>query len=78
MFASGGVLIVKPRRALSSNVEYVEPMIRVRVKFTSGRLVYTDKGVFHYGELEMPRQKERFVSRLPYTPGVDPRKAARS
>lgn len=75
MFAAGGSLVVKQTLA---NVARQDPMIRVRVKFTSGRLVHTDKGVFHYGELEVPRQKERFVSRLPYTPGVDPRKAARS
>lgn len=68
MFAAGGSLVVKQTLA---NVTRQDPVIRVRVKFTSGRLVYTDKGVFHYGELEVPRQKERFVSRLSYTPGID-------
>jgi hypothetical protein len=73
MFAAGGSLVVKQTLA---NITRKDPEIRVRVQFTSGRLVHTDKGVFHYGELEVPRQKERFVSRLPYTPGVDPRKVA--
>jgi len=69
MFAPGGVLVLKQTLA---NVTRQDPVIHVRVKFTSGRLVHTDKGLFHYSELEIPKQPCAFVPRLPYRTGWMP------
>jgi hypothetical protein len=66
MFASGGVLAVK--RSLA-NITRQDQVIHVRVKFTSGRLVHTDKGIFHYSELEIPKNPLPFIPVLPAVPG---------
>jgi hypothetical protein len=75
MFAPGGILVVKPSLA---NVTRQDPLIHVRVKFTSGRLVHTDKGVFHYLELEVMKKPPTFVPRLPYRPGQIPKRLAQT
>jgi hypothetical protein len=67
MFAAGGFLKVKQSLA---SVTRKDPVIYVRVKFTSGRMVYTDRGAFHYSELEIPEKAPTFVPKLPVLPSA--------
>jgi hypothetical protein len=67
MFAAGGVLMIKRNLA---EVTRQDPVICVLVKFTSGRLVHTDKGVFHYSMLDVLPKAPPFVPKLPVLPGA--------
>jgi len=73
MFAAGGILKVKQSIA---SITRGEPVVHVLVRFTSGRMVYTDRGVFHYSELEVPTKAPMFAPRLPVLPGALKRRAA--
>lgn len=72
MFAPGGILAVKQNLA---NLARRDPIVHVRVKFVSGRQVHTDRGVFHYSELEVPKTLSpapRYTASLPAGHGKIP------